>query len=102
MRDDLIAALHQIEDFPGASMCEIKGIRRGVHQCVKDRRELLTVDFPTFIRIEIICTDAMAPTLAETIRSTVRTGKPGDGKIFVSPVESCLSISDGKTGEGTL
>lgn len=96
LRDDVIAALHQVEDFPGASMMEVKGVRRGTHQRLKEHREELTLDFPTYVRIEIICADSMAPVLVEAIRSTAHTGKAGDGKVFVSSVESALRISDGR------
>ena len=102
VRDDVIAALHQVKDFPGASMSEISGIRRGIHQRVKEHREPLAIDFPIFVRIEIICCDTSAPILVETIRANAHTGKPGDGKIFVSPVESALRISKGQTDEEAL
>jgi len=102
MRDDVISALHRVEDFPGAGMSEISGIRRGIHQRVKEHREPLAIDFRTFVRIEIICPDALAPALVETIRANAHTGKPGDGKIFVSPVESALRISNGQTDEEAL
>ncbi len=102
MRDDVITALHKVEDFPGASMSEIKGIRRGIHQHIKEHREQLAIDFPIYVRIEIICTDELAPTLVKTIRTNAHTGKPGDGKIFVSPVTSALRISNEETDEDAL
>ena len=102
VRDDVISALHQVEDFPGASMSEISGIRRGIHQRLKEHREPLAIDFPSFVRIEIICCDASAPTLVEAIQANAHTGRAGDGKIFVSPVESALRISNGQTAEAAL
>jgi len=102
MRDDVISALHQVEDFPGANMSEISGIRRGIHQRIKEHREPLAIDFRIYVRIEIICPAALAPMLVETIRANAHTGKPGDGKIFVSQVESALRISDGQTDEEAL
>ncbi|MBU0731231.1 MAG: P-II family nitrogen regulator [Proteobacteria bacterium] len=102
MRDDVIAALHLVEDFPGAVMTEIQGIRRGTHQKIKEKNELLTIGFRTYIRIEIICTDSQVPILFEAIRANAHTGKPGDGKIFVSSMESALRISNGQTDEEAL
>ncbi len=94
MRDDVIAALHKIDDFPGASMSEIMGVRRGVHQRLHQHREELTLDFPRYIRLEIVCSDAMMPILTETIRSSAHTGRPGDGKIFISQVDSAQRIGE--------
>jgi nitrogen regulatory protein P-II 1 len=102
MRDDVIAALHRVDDFPGAVMTEIQGIRRGTHQKAEDRKELPSLGFRTYIRIEIVCPEPLTPILFETIRAHAHTGKPGDGKIFVSPVESALRISNGQTDDEAL
>lgn len=102
MRDDVIAALHLVEDFPGAAMTEIQGIRRGTHQRSAGKREPGTIGFRTYIRIEIICPDILVPILVETIRANATTGKPGDGKIFVSAVESALRLSNGQTDDEAL
>lgn len=102
MRDDVIAALHQVEDFPGAAMLEIQGIRRGTHQKDLKKREPLAIGFRNYIRIEIICTDSQSPLLVETIQRSAHTGKPGDGKIFISSVDSALRISNGQVGDEAL
>ena len=60
------------------------------------------MEFNTYVRIEIICPDALAPVLIETIQANACTGKPGDGKVFVSPVESVLRISNRQTNEDAL
>lgn len=102
LRDDVICALHQVEDFPGASMSEVKKVRRGIHQKNKEDREPLSLDFPIYVRFEIICRNSLAPLLVETIKANAHTGKPGDGKIIVSSVESALRISDGKEDKAAL
>lgn len=102
LRDDVISALHQVEDFPGASMTEVKKVRRGIHQKQQEDQEPLTLDFPVYVRFEIICRNSLAPVLVETIRSNAYTGKPGDGKIIVSAVESALRICDGMEDKDAL
>ena len=102
MRDDVISALHQVQDFPGASMSEISGIRRGIHQHIKEHLELLAIDFCIYVRIEIICPATLAPMLVETIRANAHTGKPGDGKIFVFNQEETIRIRTGETGEDAI
>lgn len=102
MRNDVIAALHQVEDFPGACMTNFEGIRRGTHQGPKGRCEPPLIGFRNYVRIEIICKDDMEPVLVEAIRASAHTGKPGDGKIFVCQVESALRISNGQTDEDAI
>jgi len=102
LRDDVISALHQIEDFPGASMFEVKKVRRGIKQKHKEDQEPLALDFPLYVRFEIICRNSLVPVLVETIRANAHTGKPGDGKIIVSSVESALRIYDRKEDKEAL
>ncbi len=102
MRDGVIAALHKMENFPGAVMTVTSGIRRGLHQEDKSKQEKPLVDYHAYIRIEIICQDHMAKTLVETIRANAYTGRLGDGKIFVSPIEYAIRIHDGKTGDEAI
>ena len=102
LRDEVISALHQVEDFPGASMSEVKKVRRGVLQKNEEDREPLSLDFPSYVRFEIICRNSLEPVIIETIRANAHTGKPGDGKIIVSSVESALRISDAKEDKAAL
>ena len=62
----------------------------------------LSLDFPKYVRFEIICRNSLAPVLVETIRVNACTGKQGDGKIIVSAIESALRISDGKEDKEAL
>jgi nitrogen regulatory protein PII len=102
MLDDVIFALHQVEDFPGATMMDVRGVGRGMHQHVKEKRERPSFGYPTAVRVEIVCTDALVETLVETIEKNAHTGRPGDGKVFVSPVESALRISNGQRNDEAL
>ena len=97
MVDEVVAALHRVENFPGAIMTDVKGIRRGTHQRVSEHREPLTIVLPNYIRIEIICSDDMVSSLVEAIRTSAHTGKGGDGKIFMSSVVAAVRIQDGQT-----
>ena len=102
LREDVIYALHQVEDFPGASMSEVKKVRRGILQKNKEDREPLSLDFPVYVRFEIICRNSLVPLLVETIRANAHTGKAGDGKIIVSSVESALRICNGQEDKEAL
>lgn len=102
MRNDVIAALHKVENFPGACMTNFEGIRRGTCQGSEGHCEPPLIGFRNYVRIEIICKDDMAPVLVETIRESAHTGKPGDGKVFVCQVASALRISNGQTDEDAI
>ncbi|MEW6428903.1 MAG: P-II family nitrogen regulator [Thermodesulfobacteriota bacterium] len=102
MRDDVIFALHQVENFPGAALSDMQGIRRGLHQQAREHRETPGGSFVSLVRFEIVCSDDLAPLLVETIRANAFTGKPGDGKIFVSDVQAALRISNGQLDEDAL
>ncbi len=53
-------------------------------------------------RLEIVCADDRVHTVVETVRQAAYTGLPGDGIIFVSPVEMAVKIRTGAVGEGGL
>ena len=57
------------------------------------------VDFLPKIKIEVVLADAQVAAVVDTIVKSAKTGKIGDGKVFVSPVESVLRIRTGETGE---
>jgi len=76
---------------------DIGSVVADIQQRIADR-----VKIPEYIRIEMICADHMATTLVETIRTSARTGKRGDGKIFVSPVESALRIHDAQIDNNAI
>jgi nitrogen regulatory protein P-II 1 len=54
------------------------------------------------MRLEIVVSDALADTVVETITKTARTGKIGDGKIFVIDVQSALRVRTGETDDDAL
>ena len=100
--DDVVAALNKVEDFPGAAISETKRVLRGTNQSDKKDLEKLNPGFPHYIRFEIICRNGLVADLVETIRWSAHTGKQGDGKIIVSPIESAIRISDGQTDKDAL
>jgi nitrogen regulatory protein P-II 1 len=102
MLDNVVAALNKMESFPGAGISETKRVLRGTNQSDKNDPKQFNLDFPHYIRLEIICRNGLVADLVETIRWSAHTGKPGDGKIIVSPIESAIRISDGLTDKAAL
>ncbi|MGB5644195.1 MAG: P-II family nitrogen regulator, partial [Gammaproteobacteria bacterium] len=60
------------------------------------------VDFLPKVKLEVAVNDDMAEKVIESIRNSANTGKIGDGKIFVSPVEGVIRIRTGETGVEAL
>ncbi len=99
MLDDVIFALHEIENFPGASISEVKGIGSGSRDHLEHGGRTPFRGFPKSIRMEIVCSDKLVKEIVETIRKKAHTGLPDDGKVYVSPVEDALRIRTGERGE---
>ncbi len=86
----------------GMTVCEVKGFGRQKGHTEVYRGAEYVVDFLPKIKIEITVSDSMVPEIVAAIRETANTGKIGDGKIFVLPVEECIRIRTGETGENAL
>ncbi len=102
MLDDVIFALHEIEDFPGASISEVQGIGSGSRDHLKHGDRTPFHAFPKSVRMEIVCLAARVEEIVETIREKAHTGLPDDGKVYVSPVEDALRIRTGERGDAAV
>jgi nitrogen regulatory protein PII len=83
----------------GMTVCEVKGFGRQKGHTEIYRGSEYTVDFLPKIKLEIVLADNVVQTAVETIVKAAKTGKIGDGKVFVSSVESMVRIRTGETGE---
>jgi nitrogen regulatory protein PII len=99
MLEDVIFALHEIEDFPGASISEVQGIGSGSRDHLEHGGRTPFHAFPKSVRMEIVCPTGKADEIIETIRARAHTGLPDDGKIYVSAVENAFRIRTGESGE---
>ena len=99
--DDLKAALHDL-GVQGMTVVEVKGFGRQKGHTEIYRGAEYVVDFIPKIKVETVVTDDMADKVVETIMNTVRTGKIGDGKIFVLPVEKVCRIRTGETDNDAI
>ena len=83
----------------GMTVAEVKGFGRQKGHTEIYRGSEYTVDFLPKIKIEVVLADAQAGGAVDAIVKAAKTGKIGDGKIFVSAVESIVRIRTGETGE---
>jgi nitrogen regulatory protein PII len=99
--DDVREALSEI-GVQGITVSEVKGFGRQKGHTELYRGAEYVVDFLPKVKLEIIVPDAMVPQVVETIQNAARTGRIGDGKIFVVPVEDVVRIRTGERGEEAL
>jgi nitrogen regulatory protein P-II 1 len=86
----------------GMTVTEVKGFGRQKGHTELYRGAEYVVDFLPKIKIEIVAPDQMADMIVETIVSSAKTGRIGDGKIFVLPIEDAIRIRTGERGEEAI
>jgi nitrogen regulatory protein P-II 1 len=86
----------------GLTVTEVKGFGRQKGHTELYRGAEYVVDFLPKIKIELVVTDEMVEAAMEAIIKAAHTGKIGDGKIFVSPIEQVVRIRTGETGESAV
>ncbi|MBN9788413.1 P-II family nitrogen regulator [Pseudonocardia sp. TMWB2A] len=93
--DEVKEALHEV-GVSGITVTEAKGFGRQKGHTELYRGAEYVVDFLPKVKLEVVVDDDLAPRVVEAIAQAAQTGRIGDGKIFVLPVESALRI---RTGE---
>ena len=86
----------------GLTVTEVKGFGRQKGHTELYRGAEYVVDFLPKVKIEVVVAEGMVEGAIEAIVKTARTGKIGDGKIFVFDVEQVIRIRTGETGEEAL
>ena len=86
----------------GITVTEVKGFGRQKGHTELYRGAEYVVDFLPKVRVEVVVSDDMVDRAIEVIEAAARTGKIGDGKIFVTPVEQVVRIRTGQTGAEAL
>ncbi len=98
-QDDVIRALHEIPDLPGVTLSVVEGIGR---RHSREGEAPQTFGRVSMAKIEIVVgADRLARVMA-AIELSARTGRPGDGKVFVFKVEQVMKIRTGETGATAL
>jgi len=99
--DEVKEALAEI-GIQGMTVSEVKGFGRQKGHTEIYRGSEYTVDFLPKIKLELVVAAARADEAVKVIATTAKTGKIGDGKIFVSPVEKAIRIRTGEEGDPAL
>ena len=99
--DDVRDALQQI-GIAGMTVEEVKGYGRQKGHTELYRGAEYVVEFQPNIKIQIAISDGQLEAAIEAVCAAANTGKIGDGKIFVTPLEQSIRIRTGETGEDAL
>jgi nitrogen regulatory protein P-II 1 len=86
----------------GMTVYEVKGFGRTGGKTEVYRGSAYVVDFVPKVRIEVVVPDAMAADVVAAIMTAAKTGKIGDGKIFVTPIEEAVRIRTGERNEDAI
>ena len=99
--DEVKEALHDV-GVSGITVTEAKGFGRQKGHTELYRGAEYVVDFLPKVKLEVVVEDSLAPRVVEAIAAAARTGRIGDGKIFVSTVEEALRIRTGERGSDAI
>ncbi len=99
--DEVKEALSK-EGIQGMTIAEVKGFGRQKGHTELYRGAEYVVDFLPKVKIEILVEDERAATVVDTILTAARTGRIGDGKIFIMPVDDAIRIRTGERGNDAI
>ena len=99
--EDVKEALAEV-GIEGMTVSEVKGFGRQKGHTEIYRGSEYTVDFLPKVKIELVVSDAMVSKAIQAITTAAKTGKIGDGKIFILPIENAVRIRTEETGESAV
>jgi nitrogen regulatory protein PII len=84
------------------TVSEVRGFGRQKGQVERYRGSEFTVEFLQKLKLEIVVDDERVPTVVQAVQDAARTGEIGDGKIFISTVDSVIRIRTGDLDSGAI
>ena len=99
--DEVKESLHEI-GVSGITVTEARGFGRQKGHTELYRGAEYVVDFLPKVKLEVVVEDEQADRVVEAVASAAQTGRIGDGKIFVTPIESAVRIRTGETNDDAI
>jgi nitrogen regulatory protein P-II 1 len=99
--EDVKGALEQIGVL-GMTVSEVQGYGRQKGHTEVYRGAEYSVDFVPKVRVEVVADDALVDKVVDAVVEAARTGKIGDGKVWVTPVESVVRVRTGERGSDAI
>lgn len=99
--DDVKDALQEA-GVMGMTVTEVKGFGRQRGHTELYRGAEYVIDFIPKVKVEVVVSDDVKETVLTAIENAAKSGRIGDGKIFVSPIDECIRIRTGERGDAAL
>ena len=99
--DDVKDALHEV-GVSGITVTEVKGFGRQKGHTELYRGAEYVIDFLPKVKVEVVVEDVLVENVIEAITQAARTGRIGDGKIFVLPIDEAVRIRTGDRGPDAI
>ena len=99
MLTKVIGVLKERGDFPGITVSEVKGFGKTRAEGAEDAVVEEGILYARKVKLEMVVPDHLVDEVVRLIEGNARTGRPGDGKIFVLPVDQVVRIRTGERGE---
>jgi nitrogen regulatory protein P-II 1 len=99
--DEVKEALHEV-GVQGMTVTEVRGFGRQKGHTELYRGAEYVVDFLPKVKIEVVVENGQVDDVVEAIQNAARTGRIGDGKIFISPVENVIRVRTGERGKEAI
>ena len=99
--DDVKDALHEV-GVSGITVAEVKGFGRQKGHTELYRGAEYVIDFLPKVKVEVVVEDTLVENVIEAISQAARTGRIGDGKIFVIPIDEAVRIRTGDRGADAI
>lgn len=98
----VVEALKEIEGLPGVTVSEVQGF--GQAKAIGSPGAFLdgAIEYVKKSKLEVVVSDRLAERVIQVIREHAHTGNPGDGKIFIHPVDDVVRIRTGERGESAI
>jgi nitrogen regulatory protein P-II 1 len=102
MLDTVLYAMEQVDELPGLTLSHVQGWGRSRARNATDIVSIGERQFARKVKLEIVVPDTVVDRIVEAVASAARTGKIGDGKIFVCEVDSSVRIRTGEREDAAL
>jgi len=102
MLSNVVMALSSLEGLSGLSVTKVQGFGRSRAKGAQHRIVEDLIDYVPHVKLEIVCRDTFADEIVAIIEKTAHTGLSGDGKIFVSAIETAVRISTGERDDAAV
>lgn len=98
----VVDALKEIEDLPGLTVSEVRGFGKGRARNATTKIVEDGIEYAHKTKLEIVVPDGMVEEVLRIVCKHARTGRPGDGKIFVSAIDEVVNVRTAERGEGAI